>query len=114
MLGRCVWNILGALYHVMSRGDRCEAIFRGDDDRFLFLESLKAVCEKMGWEVQAYCLMTNPFIWLRTLGGKWLVGGLAYCSTPLKRGGTPFGGRKGGGGIQCVLNPPMFVERPDW
>jgi putative transposase len=30
----------GAIYHVMNRGDRREAIFREDDDRHLFLKTL--------------------------------------------------------------------------
>ncbi len=35
----------GAVYHMMNRGDRSEAIFRDDADRERFLESLKAVCD---------------------------------------------------------------------
>ena len=30
----------GAIYHVMNRGDRREAILLGDEDRDLFLETL--------------------------------------------------------------------------
>ncbi len=36
----------GAIYHVMNRGDRREAIFLGDDDRRLFLETLGEGCAK--------------------------------------------------------------------
>ena len=36
----------GAIYHVMSRGDRREDIFQSDDDRRLFLETLGQACEK--------------------------------------------------------------------
>jgi putative transposase len=39
----------GAVYHVMSRGDRREAIFRTDQDRVLFLETLAEGCQKTGW-----------------------------------------------------------------
>jgi len=39
----------GAIYHVMSRGDRREAIFRDDADRESFLETLGQACEKTGW-----------------------------------------------------------------
>lgn len=45
----------GAIYHVMSRGDRREAIFEDDRDRRRFLETLQEGCEKTGWQVQAYC-----------------------------------------------------------
>jgi putative transposase len=71
----------GALYHVMNRGDRRQAIFRGDADRYLFLESLQAACEKTGWQIHAYCLMPNHFhlipetpIANLVAGMKWLLG----------------------------------------
>jgi REP element-mobilizing transposase RayT len=51
----------GAIYHVLNRGDRREAIFRDDLDRGRFLESLAEAGSKTGWEVQAYCLMPNHF-----------------------------------------------------
>ena len=39
----------GAVYHVMSRGDRCEAIFLDDVDRQDYLKSLAEDCQKTGW-----------------------------------------------------------------
>ena len=51
----------GAIYHVMSRGDRREAIFRDDEDRRRFLTTLGEVCGKTGWQVLALCLMPNHF-----------------------------------------------------
>jgi REP-associated tyrosine transposase len=51
----------GAIYHVLSRGDRRQAIVRNDGDRNLFLELLARTCKKTGWEVHAYCLMSNHF-----------------------------------------------------
>jgi hypothetical protein len=41
----------GAIYHVMSRGDRREPIFKDDADRKRFLETLAECCGKTGWEV---------------------------------------------------------------
>ena len=35
----------GAVYHVISRGDRGEAIYKDDEDRLLFLRFLGEVCE---------------------------------------------------------------------
>ncbi len=49
----------GARYHVMSRGDRREDIFHDGVDRENFLRLLGRVCCKTGWEVHAYCLMSN-------------------------------------------------------
>ena len=51
----------GAIYHLMSRGDRREEIFRDDLDRKSFLRALGAACEKTGWLLHAYCLMDNHF-----------------------------------------------------
>jgi len=51
----------GAIHHVMSRGDRREAIFKDDADRERFLATLAETCTKTGWQVHAYCLMANHF-----------------------------------------------------
>jgi REP element-mobilizing transposase RayT len=51
----------GAVYHVMNRGDRGEAIFQGEGDRIIFLKTLAETCERTGWEVMAYVLMGNHY-----------------------------------------------------
>jgi REP element-mobilizing transposase RayT len=51
----------GAIYHVLSRGDRKKAIFRDDVDRQDFLKTLAEACQKTGFQVHAYCLMNNHF-----------------------------------------------------
>jgi len=51
----------GAIYHVMSRGDRRENIYVNDVDRQDFLKTLAEACQKTGWQVHAYCLMSNHF-----------------------------------------------------
>lgn len=51
----------GAIYHVMNRGDRREPIFKDDQDRERFLETLGEACDKTSWQVHAYCLMGNHF-----------------------------------------------------
>ncbi|MGH8092763.1 MAG: transposase [Chthoniobacterales bacterium] len=70
----------GALYHVLNRGDRREAIFLGDQDRTAFLNCLGQACRKTGWEVHAWCLLTSHFhLVLETpqanlaVGMKWLL-----------------------------------------
>lgn len=71
----------GAVYHVMNRGDRHEAIFADDHDRQRFLETLTECCQKTGWQVHAYCLMPNHLhLVIETpqpnlvAGMKWLLG----------------------------------------
>ena len=42
-------SIRAAIYHLMSRGDRREEIFRDDLDRKSLLQALGAGCEKTTW-----------------------------------------------------------------
>jgi REP element-mobilizing transposase RayT len=51
----------GALYHLTSRGNERKAIFRGDDDRLSFLDTLEAVNKRFNWICHAYCLMNNHY-----------------------------------------------------
>lgn len=51
----------GAIYHVMNRGDHREPIFREDQDRCCFLDTLAEACRKTAWQIHAYCLMGNHF-----------------------------------------------------
>lgn len=71
----------GAVYHVLSRGDRQEAIFRDDQDYELFLGTLSEACLRTGWLVHSYVLLGNHYhVLLETpeanlvAGMKWLQG----------------------------------------
>lgn len=73
----------GALYHVLSRGNDKQDIFRDDQDRSRFLESLGEMSERYEIDIFAYVLMGNHYhLLLRTnrpnlsKGMQWL--GLAY------------------------------------
>jgi putative transposase len=51
----------GAIYHIMSRGDRRENIFLDDVDRQDFLKTLAEACQKTGFQVHASCLMGHHY-----------------------------------------------------
>ncbi len=51
----------GAIYHVLSRGDRRESIFLDDGDCHDFIKTLAEACQKTGFEIHAFCLMKNHF-----------------------------------------------------
>jgi putative transposase len=51
----------GAIYHIMNRGDRREAIVLDEFDRHRFIGTLSQVCAKTDWQVHAFCLMGNHF-----------------------------------------------------
>lgn len=44
-----------------GRDERREAIFKDDQDRECFLETLREACVKTDWQVHAWCLMNNHF-----------------------------------------------------
>lgn len=51
----------GALYHVTSRGNMREAVFRDDSDKALFLKVLGEAAERFTLKIHAYCLMDNHY-----------------------------------------------------
>jgi REP element-mobilizing transposase RayT len=72
----------GAIYHVMSRGNGRQNIFRGDVDRQDFLKTLAEACEKTGFQVHAYCLMRNHFhLVVETPNGNLVAGMKWFLST---------------------------------
>ena len=76
----------GAIYHVMSRGNHQQAIFRTDKDRKMFLETLGEVCERTGWRVHAHILMGNHYhLLLETPEANLVVGMQWLQSTYTKR-----------------------------
>lgn len=54
----------GAVYHVTSRGDRREDVYLDDGDRQLWLDTLGEACDRFGWIIHSYCLMTNHYHFL--------------------------------------------------
>ena len=85
----------------MNRGDRQEPIFGDDRDRQRFLETLTEACEKTGWQVHAFCLMSNHFhLVVETpqpnlvAGMKWFLGTYtSRCNRRHKEFGHLFSGR---------------------
>ncbi len=51
----------GALYHITSRGDRREDIYRDNGDREQWIEILGQVCKRFNWIIHGYCLMSNHY-----------------------------------------------------
>ena len=85
----------GAVYHVMSRGIRRDAIYHDDTDRRAWLRILALVCERHRCIVHGFCQMNNHYhvlietsdanlsLAMRQLNGLYapgrLLGGLFYC-----------------------------------
>ncbi len=47
----------GAIYHVTSRGNARQAIYKDDTDRAAFLMTVETVIERYDWRCHAYCLI---------------------------------------------------------
>jgi putative transposase len=73
----------GAVYHVLDRGDRREAIFRDDRDREAFLATLGQACLRTGWRVHAYVLMGNHYHVLIETPHPNLVAGMRWFQTTI-------------------------------
>src|SRR5213592_4196311 len=81
MARRLRLELAGGVYHVVSRGNRGQALFADDQDHRTFLQALGDACGKTRWMVKAYCLMPDHLhLVLATpepnlvTGMKWLLG----------------------------------------
>ncbi len=50
-----------AVYHVTARGNERKAIYRDDQDRQRFLETVQEAHDRFGMVIHAYCLMANHY-----------------------------------------------------
>ena len=71
----------GAIYHVMSRGNRQQAIFLTDQDREVYLDTLGEACERTGWKVHAFVLMGNHYHLLLETSEANLVVGMQWLQS---------------------------------
>jgi REP element-mobilizing transposase RayT len=65
----------------MSRGNRGDAIFLDDVDRHDWLKTLAEACLKAGWQVHAYCLMSNHYHLVVETPNANLVEGMAWLQS---------------------------------
>lgn len=49
------------VYHILNRGNYRADIFRSDKAKAAFLQCLGEACQKTGWRVHAWCLMSNHY-----------------------------------------------------
>jgi putative transposase len=93
--------LLGALYHVISRGNNRQATFLQSEDYHSFLNHLQRVQKKMPFFLYAYCLMPNHFHLLievketplSEIMQRVLTGYTVYFNRRHRRGGHLFQGR---------------------
>lgn len=91
----------GAFYHVISRGNAGEAIFKSNRDHEKYLECLEIATERFSIRIHTYCLMTNHYHLLvetpqpnLSQAIKWInVSYAAYFNRKRRRRGHLFQGR---------------------
>ena len=71
----------GAVYHIMSRGQRREAIVYDEKDREVFFATVSEVCERTGWRLHAWVLLGNHYHWLLETPEANLVSGMQWFQT---------------------------------
>ena len=54
-------EFVDAVYHVTARGNERKAIYRDDQDRHRFLETIREAHDRFGLVFHAYCLMQNHY-----------------------------------------------------
>lgn len=75
----------GAFYHVMARGNRRERIFRDEEDRRFFIRALGEVCERTGFRVHAWVLMSNHYHLMVETPEANLVAGMTWLQNTYTR-----------------------------
>ncbi len=65
----------GGVYHVINRGNYRQDLFINDGAHEAFERCLFEACEKCGWVLEGFCVMTNHFhLVLRTPNGNLVYG----------------------------------------
>ena len=75
----------GAMYHVLARGNRREAIVLSDDDRWMFLRTLGEMAGRTGIRIHAYALMDNHYHLVFETPKANLVDGMQWLQTTYTR-----------------------------
>lgn len=80
------------VYHVINRGNYRANIFRSAKTKAAFLKCLEEACGKTGWQVHAWCVMSNHYHLALTTpnanlveGMRWLQGTFAVRFNRLRR-----------------------------
>jgi putative transposase len=75
----------GAIYHVMSRGNHLDPIFKDDEDRKLLLKTLGEAAQSSDWQVHSFVFMRNHYHLLIETRRKTLVKGMQYLNSTYTR-----------------------------
>ena len=92
------WESEAGVYHLLNRGNYRADIFRSGKAKAAFLKCLDEACRKAGWEVHAWCLMSNHYHLAVSTPRANLVEGMRWFPHPTR-------GSKGRRSAGCRLHP---------
>ncbi len=75
----------GAFYHVMARGNCRQAIFKDEEDRLRFVQTLGEACAMTGWRVHAWVLLGNHYHLMIETPEANLIAGMQWLQNTLTR-----------------------------
>jgi len=75
----------GAFYHVMARGNCRQAIFKDEEDRRRFVQTLGEACLMTGWRVHAWVLLSNHYHLMLETPEPNLIAGMQWLQNTLTR-----------------------------
>jgi len=75
----------GAFYHVMARGNCRQAIFKDEEDRLRFVQTLGEACSMTGWRGHAWVLLSNHYHLMLETPEANLVAGMQWLQNTLTR-----------------------------
>jgi REP element-mobilizing transposase RayT len=93
----------------MARGNRRERIFRDEADRLYFARLFGEACERTGWRMHAWVLMSNHYhLMVETPGGNLVAGMRWLQSIYTRRHKVPPSGY--GTGFSGIVTRPFLSE----
>ena len=72
-------------HHVVTRGNNKRTIYLDDRDRVFFCLTVNRIARRYGWTVLAYCLMSNHYHLLISVGDKGLSDGMCELNSGYAR-----------------------------
>lgn len=75
----------GAFYHVIARGNCRQPIFKDEEDRRRFVQTLGEACAMTGWRVHAWVLLSNHYHLMIETPEANLVAGMQWLQNTLTR-----------------------------
>jgi len=72
---------LPGYHHVVTRGNNKRVIYKNDEDRWFFCDTVTRIAKRHDWTIVAYCLMKNHYHLVIHVGDRGLAAGMCELNT---------------------------------